>query len=262
MGIFRYSVAGTGIFVAAFILVPVVSILLKSMEGSSWDAFSNPQVMEAMRLSFFTASISTLIIVFAGTLVAYYLSRSSSPHGRFLGIALNLPMVLPPAVAGIALLAAFGREGILGGHLFQLGITLPFTTVAVIMAQTFVALPLYVRSLKAGFDGVDKNLESASCILGASNFTTFLKVSIPLSMTPLLAGVVLSWARALGEFGATIMFAGNFVGKTQTMPLAVYSALQSDIFSALALSSLLVVVSLIILIAFEVIAGRWGAASA
>jgi len=160
---------------------------------------------------------------------------------------IDLPMVLPPAVAGIALLMAFGRRGLLGPSLSSIGIELPFTVAAVVIAETFVAAPFYVRSAKAGFAGVDRKLEQMSALLGVSNFRTFLRITLPLSAPSLFGGLLMTWARALGEFGATIMFAGNFPGRTQTMPLAIYSGLESNLDSALALAVILVIVSFAIL---------------
>ena len=245
----------TGVAVAGFILLPVIAVFI-SVSDVSPGMLLSEDVMAAVRLSLFTATLATLLIVIIGTPVAYLLARSSSPLRRFLEVIINLPMVLPPAVAGIALLAAFGREGILGRYLASAGITLPFTTAAVVIAQTFVALPLYVRSARAGFAGVSRTFEGASYTLGASEFTTFLRVSLPLAKGAIIAGVIMSWARAMGEFGATIMFAGNFVGRTQTMPLAVYSALQVDMGKALVLAALLILISFFILFAFEMIPKR------
>jgi molybdate transport system permease protein len=173
-----------------------------------------------------------------------------------------VPIVLPPAVAGIALLMAFGRRGLLGAPLADAGISIAFTTVAVVLAQCFVAVPFYVRSAKAGFQGVDRGLEQTAYTLGESPFGTFRRVTVPLAFPSLLAGGVLCWARALGEFGATIMFAGSFRGRTQTMPLAIYAALESDLGAALALGTILVVVSLAVLGLVRWLTGRQEAAVA
>ncbi len=244
-----------GVVVAVFILFPIAAVLI-SASAASPEALLSHEVLAAVRLSLLTASIATLLIVIIGTPVAYHLARGSSPLHRLLEVTLNLPMVLPPAVAGIALLAAFGREGIAGRYLASMGITLPFTTAAVVIAQTFVALPLYVRSARAGFASVSSTYEGASYTLGASELTTFFRISLPLAKGALLAGIIMSWSRAMGEFGATIMFAGNFPGRTQTMPLAVYSALQFSMDRALVLAALLVLLSFLILLAFEVIPSR------
>ena len=243
------------IAVAAFILLPVASVLVST--GSALPGvLISYEVLAAVKLSLLTATLSALVIVIIGTPVAYYLSRGESALHRLLEAVLTLPMVLPPAVAGIALLAAFGREGIVGRYLAAVGINIPFTTAAVVIAQTFVALPLYVRSARAGFQGVSPVLEGASYTLGAGELATFLRVSLPLAKSAILAGVIMSWARAMGEFGATIMFAGNFVGRTQTMPLAVYSALQVSMDRALVLAALLIFISFLILLAFEAVPER------
>jgi molybdate transport system permease protein len=165
-------------------------------------------------------------------------------------------MILPPAVAGIALLMAFGRQGLLGPALLSIGIELPFTTAAVVMAETFVAAPFYVRAAKAGFASVDRGLEQMSAVLGVSSFRTFFRVTLPLAGPSLFGGVLMTWARALGEFGATIMFAGNFQGRTQTMPLAIYIGLESNLESALALSVILIVVSFGILAAVRAVSPK------
>jgi molybdate transport system permease protein len=236
---------------AAFVLLPVAAVLLGA-EGSLGELLSR-EAMAAVRLSLLTATLSTLVVVLLGTPVAYLLARRRL---RLLETALNLPLVLPPAVAGIALLAAFGREGVMGRYLAELGVSLPFTTAAVVVAQSFVALPLYVRSAKAGFAEVSRSLEGVAYTLGAGEMSTFLRVTLPLARGSMLAGIVLSWSRAVGEFGATIMFAGNFAGRTQTMPLAVYSALQVSMQSALAMSALLVMLSLGVLLTFEAVSRR------
>ena len=208
------------------------------------------------QLSLLTATLSTLITFGAGTPVAYLLARQSFFGKSVVDTLIDLPMVLPPAVAGIALLMAFGRRGLLGPAFSSLGIELPFTTAAVILAETFVAAPFYVRSAKAGFGGVDRKLEQMSALLGVSNLETFLRITFPLAAPSLLGGLLMTWARALGEFGATIMFAGNFPGRTQTMPLAIYSGLESNLDSALVLSFLLVIVSFGILFAVRAISPK------
>src|SRR5581483_4044828 len=166
----------------------------------------------------------------------------------------DLPIVLPPAVAGAALLMAFGRRGLLGPWLAVLGLEIPFTTTAVVMAQAFVAAPFYVRAARAGLAAVDPVLEGVSRTLGESALGTFRRVTVPLAMPALLGGAVMTWARALGEFGATIMFAGNFPGTTQTMPLAIYVAMERDLPAALVLASILIVASFVVLLGFKTLA--------
>ena len=190
------------------------------------------------------------------------LARRHFPGQILLDSLIELPMVLPPAVAGIGLLMAFGRRGLFGPLLASMGISVGFTTAAVVMAQFFVAAPFFVRAARSGFVGVDRELEHVSHTLGVSNWTTFWRVTVPVAFPSLLGGAVMCWARALGEFGATIMFAGSFQGRTQTMPLAIYAALESDLDAALVLSAILVVVSFAVLVALRMVVGRRLAADA
>jgi molybdate transport system permease protein len=172
---------------------------------------------------------------------------------------LDLPIVLPPAVAGLALLLTFGRRGLFGQLLETLGLSIPFTTVAVIMAETFVAAPFYIRSAQTGFTNVAHHLAESASDLGAGNWQVFRRVTLPLAGTALLAGAILSWARALGEFGATILFAGSFIGRTQTMPLAIYQALETDLSSAIAIGAILILISSVFLVILRLIThGRIG----
>ncbi|GCC11423.1 sulfate transport system permease protein CysW [archaeon] len=248
-----YTIAG--VIVAVFIFFPIVSVVINAFHAPPALLLSHDTVA-AIKLSLITATVSTLIIFILGTPLAYYLARNNSAFSRALDLLLGLEMVLPPAVAGIALLAAFGRTGILGRYLAVFGITLPFTTAAVVIAQTFVALPLYVNPVRAGYASINRNLEGAAFTLGASELYTFLKISFPLARNATLAGAIMSWSRAMGEFGATIMFAGNFVGRTQTMPLAVYSALQVSFNKAMVVAAVLILISFVILIAFGAISKR------
>jgi len=227
--------------------LPIFAIFWKSIGVNFFtDAFA-PTALAALRLSLLTSSLSTLLAVAAGMPLAYILARWKF-HGRtVLELLVDLPVVLPPSVAGLALLIAFGREGVFGRYLTPLGISLPFTTVAVVMAQTFVSAPLFVRSAKAGFIEVDPQLEEAAFVEGAGELQLYRFVMLPLAWRSLLTGTILTWTRALGEFGATIMFAGNLVGKTQTMPLAIYLGLEQSLGVALALSVMLVVVSVALL---------------
>jgi molybdate transport system permease protein len=217
---------------------------------------SDRVVVSALWLSLVTTAATLLLVVLAGTPTAYLLARRDFPGKHLLDTLIDLPMVLPPAVAGVALLMAFGRRGLLGPWLGSIGVELAFTTAAVVLAQAFVAAPFYVRSARAGFAGVDPVLEGVSRTLGASALRTFWRVTVPLALPSLLGGAVMTWARALGEFGATIMFAGNFVGRTQTMPLAVYQSMESDLNVSLTLSTILVVVSFAVLLVFRVLVRR------
>jgi molybdate transport system permease protein len=228
--------------------VPLVALVARTLQmGALGPALRNPTVLAALQLSLATASVSLGVAIVLGTPLAYALARVPFPGRGAVEALVEVPIVLPPAVAGIALLMAFGRRGLLGAPLAEAGVTLAFTTAAVVVAQCFVAIPFYVRAAKAGFQGVDRELEQTAYTLGESPFGTFRRVTVPLAFPSLLAGAVLCWARALGEFGATIMFAGSFRGRTQTMPLAIYGALESDLGAALALGTLLVAVSVAVL---------------
>jgi molybdate transport system permease protein len=240
-----------------FLVLPVAAILVKVAQATApLDALGSSVVTEALRLSLVTSSISAAVAAVLGTPVAFLLARYRFPGRAVVDSLVDLPMVLPPAVAGLGLLMAFGRRGILGGALDVLGLELAFTTAAVVMAQTFVAAPFYIRSAKAGFEGVDRELERVSATLGSSRLRTFFRVTVPLAGPALMGGAVMAWARALGEFGATIMFAGNTIGRTQTMPLAIYIAFQNDLTASLVLAGILVVVSFAVLFTFKALLGR------
>jgi molybdate transport system permease protein len=197
-----------------------------------------------------------------GTPLAYLLARRTFRGHTVLESLIELPMVLPPAVAGIGLLMAFGRRGLLGEPLGALGISLGFTTAAVVLAEFFVAAPFYVRAARGAFGATDRELEIVAHTLGVSDWATFWRVTVPVAFPALLGGAVMCWARALGEFGATIMFAGSFQGRTQTMPLAIYAALETDLDAALVLSALLVLVSFGILLVLRLVVGRLGGSNA
>jgi molybdate transport system permease protein len=239
--------AAAGLLVL-FLAVPLVALVLRTVQlGALGPALRNPTVLAALRLSLVTSFVALGVAVLLGTPLAYALARVPFPGRGAVEALVEVPVVLPPAVAGIALLMAFGRRGLLGQPLADAGISLAFTTAAVVLAQCFVAVPFYVRSAKAGFQGIDRELEQTAYTLGESLFGTFRRVTVPLAFPSLLAGGVLCWARALGEFGATIMFAGSFRGRTQTMPLAIYAALETDLGAALALGTILVAVSVAVL---------------
>jgi molybdate transport system permease protein len=212
-----------------------------------------------MTLSLLTTAAAMSIVLMTGIPLAFFLARRPFPGSRVIDTLVDLPIVLPPAVAGIALLVAFGRNGMVGRWLATMGVTLGFTTAAVILAQVFVAAPFFVRAAKSGFQRVDIDLEDAAADLGASPLRTLRTVTFPMALPSLLAGAVLAWARALGEFGATIMFAGNFPGVTQTMPLAIYARFGAgDLTSALILSLVLLIASVIVLFGLRLLASRTG----
>ena len=227
----------------AFLILPLLAIFLKILPQSHvWQTLREPFVTQALRTSLITSLSSLALTVAFGTPLAYALARRRVPGATLLDTLLDLPMVLPPTVAGVALLMTFGRRGLLGPWLDALGIQVVFTMAAVVLAQSFVSMPLYVRAAQAGFRGVDPELERVAYTLGYSATRTFLRVTVPLAFPALLSGAVMAWARALGEFGATIMFAGNLTGRTQTMPLAIYIAMESDLTTALVLATLLIIV--------------------
>lgn len=233
-----------------FILVPIVALIWRAFTAESLgDVITSPILRDAVRVTLVTSLLALAVTIAAGTPLAYILARKRFPGRGLLDVLIDLPLVLPPVVAGIALLMAFGRRGILGGALDSAGINIPFTTTAVVMAQVFVASPFYIRAAKVGFQGVDTSLENISQALGVSPWQTFLRVTAPLAMPSLIAGVVLAWARAMSEFGATLLFAGNFQGRTQTFSLAIVSATEVDLGAALVLSVILLVISLILLLA-------------
>jgi molybdate transport system permease protein len=210
-------------------------------------------VLEALRVSGLSTALVLLVSLVMGTPLALLLARRRFPGSGALDTLVDLPIVLPPAVAGLALLLTFGRRGLLGGPLAAIGVELPFTTAAVVLASLFVAAPFYVRAARAGFLAVPTEIEEAARVEGASEWQVFWHVSAPAAAPALMGGAILCWARALGEFGATIMFAGSFQGRTQSMPLAIYAALESDPDAAIALSVLLLAIAGLMLLAFR----RW-----
>lgn len=235
-----------------FLGVPLASLLFHEPIGMLWNAVQEPDVLQALELSLLTTTISTFFSVVLGLPVAYILARLDFPGRKFLETLVTMPTVLPPVVAGVALLLTFGRFGLIGHYLDLIGITIPFTTVAVVMAQTFIAAPFFVNSAKAGLSQLDRRYELAAYTLRASPLYTFRRVTLPLIAPALLSGIGLSWARALGEFGATITFAGNFQGVTQTMPIAVYLAAEDDLDKSIALSVVLLAVSFGVLLALQI----------
>jgi molybdate transport system permease protein len=252
--------AGTAatVLYVSFIGLPLVALTVQAMAEGFFASLTSPIVYHALRLSAITTTVSLLFIVAVGTPLAYYLARRQSPVLRVVDFLIELPIVLPPVVAGVALLMAFGRNGVLGPTLEGMGIMLPFTTIAVLFAQIFVAAPFYIRAARLGFQAVDTRYEDLSQTLGVSPWHTFWRLSLPLAWPALLGGMALSWARALSEFGATLMFAGNFMGRTQTLPTAILSAMESDVPAALAISVLAMAASALVLIALGFAGSRGG----
>ena len=239
----------------AFLLFPLVGLLLRAPWRTLPQVLADAQALDALRLSLTTASAATAISVVLGVPLAWVLARARFRGRSLLRALVTLPLVLPPVVGGVALLFALGRRGFVGQYLDQwFGITLPFTTAGVIVAETFVAMPFLVVTVEGALRSANRGLEEAAATLGSRPFTTFRRVTLPLIAPSLVAGAVLCWARALGEFGATITFAGNLPGVTQTMPLAVYQALERDPDAAVALSLVLLLVSITVL---ALLRDRW-----
>ena len=235
-----------------FLGIPLAALLIREPPALLWNLIKQPEVLQALQLSIVTTFVSLFLTVLFGLPVAYVLVRTRIPGRRFLQTLVTMPTVLPPVVAGVALLITFGRFGLLGQYLTPLGISIPFTTVAVVMAQMFVSSPFFVNSARAGLEQLDPRYESAAHTLRASEFYTFWRVILPLIRPILLTGAGLAWARALGELGATITFAGSFPGITETMPIAVYNAANTDIDSAVALSVVLLAISFAVLISMQI----------
>jgi len=254
----RALVAVLALLLLLFILLPLVALVLRTTPATLAASLGQPAATSALSLSLETTAVSLFLALLLGTPAAYLLARRRFPGKRLLDSLVDLPIVLPPAVAGVALLVAFGRFGLFAAPLNLVGVHLSFSTAAVVLAQLFVASPFYIRSARAGFSGVDRALEDASATLGYSGWGTFRRVTVPLALPSLLGGAVLTWARALGEFGATILFAGNLQGVTQTMPLAIYETLEGngDIDGAASLSVLLVIASLVVLLVVRLFGER------
>jgi molybdate transport system permease protein len=255
----------TSVFAAVLILavtlylaLPVAALFFKITPELFLSSLGNPEVISALYLSFFTTIISLAAVLLVGTPFAYFHTKLDYPGKVVVDTMIDLPLVLPPAVAGVALLVLYGRVGLLGRYFNLFGVQLAFTTTAVIMAQIFVASPFYLRQAKSLFGQLDPAYELTARTLGASPLRIFALVSVPLTAGGLVSGAVMTFGRALGEFGATIMFAGNLPGVSQTMPLAVYVGMESDYTIGIAISMLLVIISFAIMIAVRLIARKEG----
>ncbi len=246
------AVAG---LLALFLALPVAVLVIRSVVGGSLaSALGTQVVLDALSLSLGTTAVSLVLTVVLGLPLAFVLARRPFRGSGLLEAVVDLPIVLPPAVAGLGLLLVFGRRGLVGD---ALGLEIPFTTLAVILAQTFVSAPFFIRSARAGIAGVDRDLEDAARVDGASELQLFRTVTVPLAGAALAAGLVMTWARSLGEFGATIMFAGNVEGRTQTLPLVVYGEFQAgDLDASIAAAAILVLAAFGVLVAVRVF--RWG----
>lgn len=250
----RAAVAAAALVLLAFVALPLAALVVRLPPQQLVAALATPAAREALQISLVTTTISLAITIALGTPLAYALARATFWGKRVLDAVVDLPIVVPPAVAGLALLLVFGRSGAFAPVLRAFGVQLSFTTAAVVLAQVFVASPFYVRGARAGFASVDRTLEAASATLGMGPLRTFAFVTVPLALPALLGGAVLSWARALGEFGATIMFAGNLAGVSQTLPLAIYLDLEGgslDVATALAVA--LVAISLVVVLGLRVL---------
>ena len=239
----------------AFLVLPLVGLIVRAPWSTLPRRLVAPDVLDALRLSLVTATTATVVSMLLGVPLAWLLARASFPGRRVVRALVTVPLVLPPVVGGVALLLVFGRRGLVGTWLDRwFGVTLPFTTPGVVVAEAFVAMPFLVISVEGAIRAADLRYEEAAATLGATRWTVFRRVTLPLVAPGLAAGGVLCWARALGEFGATITFAGNYPGTTQTMPLIVYNALESDPPAAIVLSLVLLAVSIAILAALR---ERW-----
>lgn len=254
------GVVGLAVGVGVLLGLPVVVLVVRAVvDGALAEALRTPVVTDALVLSLTTTAASLVLTVALGLPLAFVLARRRFRGSSILETVVDLPIVLPPSVAGLALLLVFGRYGLIGGSLSALGIVIPFTTAAVVVAQTFVAAPFFIRSARTGFGAVDSDLEDAARVDGARELLVFRWVTVPLASSALAAGLVMSWARALGEFGATIMFAGSVPGRTQTLPLVVYAAFQAgDLDASIAAAAILVLAAFGVLVAVRVF--HWGRA--
>jgi molybdate transport system permease protein len=239
----------------ALIVVPLMALLRGTDLAALPGHLSDPAVLPALRLSVLTTVTTTAVSIVLGTPLAWLLARSTHPLVPWVRAVVTVPLVLPPVVGGVALLLAYGRNGLVGRFLdTAFGVSIPFTTVAVVLAEIFVAMPFYVVAVEGAMRAVDSRFDEVAATLGASRWRTFIRVGVPMAAPGVAAGAALAWARALGEFGATITFAGNFPGRTQTAPLAVYAALEQSPEAAVSLSVTMLIASLIVLGALR---GRW-----
>ena len=242
--------------VTLYLALPVAALFLRTTPNLFLSSLGNPEVVSALWLSLFTSMVTISVVILLGTPFAFFHSRSRYPGKVLIDTLIDLPLVLPPAVAGLGLLLLYGRTGLIGRYLDLFGITIAFSTLAVIMAQIFVASPFYIRQAKALFEQMDPAYEQTARTLGATPLRIFLGITIPLTANGLVSGAVMTFARALGEFGATIMFAGNLPGVTQTMPLAVYGGLEGNFNIGITIAILLVILSFAIMMAIRFFARR------
>jgi molybdate transport system permease protein len=248
------SVAAVAALIALFLGLPVVALVARAvLDGSLAASLTSRIVLDALVLSLATTVVSLALTVAFGLPLAFVLARRTFPGKGWLEAVIDLPIVLPPSVAGLALLIVFGRRGLFAGPFDVLGFVVPFTTIAVVLAQTFVSAPFFIRSARTGIASVDRDLEDAARVDGASEGQLFRSITMPLASAALAAGLVMTWARSLGEFGATIMFAGNIAGRTQTLPLVVYGEFQAgNVDSSIAAAAILALAAFGVLVAVRV----------
>jgi molybdate transport system permease protein len=257
----RRAALAFGLPMLALLAAPMLGLLLGTSPSDLMAGIQHPLFSAALALSARTTVCSLIIIVILGTPLAWWLATGPRHQTRWVELVADLPIVIPPAVIGIALLQTFGRGGIVGSLLIEWNIQIPFSTTAVVLAQVVVAAPFYIQSASAAFHRVDPNVIIVARTLGHTSWSTFWRVTIPLALPGLLGGAALAWARALGEFGATLLFAGNFPGTTQTMPLAIYRALEADVRTAVALSLVLAVCGVALLFLLRWLPALWLAKS-
>jgi len=258
----RLALGLAAALLAVYLALPVLTLVARALGGGALlDSLGSPAIREALGLSLVTTLASLSITVAIGTPLAFLLARRRFRGAGLVEVVVDLPLVLPPSVAGLALLLAFGRRGLVGESLDAAGLTIPFTTLAVVLAQVFVSAPFYVRAARAGIESLPRDLEDAARVDGASEVGVFRHVMVPLAAPALGAGLVMAWARSLGEFGATILFAGNVTGRTQTLPLVVYAEFGAgDLDAAIAAATVLVLAAVGVLAAVRL--GRRGRAYA
>jgi len=248
---------GASIPLTLFLILPFLALVL-TVHPKQWLAsITQPMAVSAFELTLETSSIATFICIVFGTPIALLLGNHKFRGRDILAIIVNFPMAIPPVVSGVCLLLAFGRMGLLGSHLHAVGIDLSFSTAAVVMAQVMMAAPFFIKTAMTGIETVDPSLEEAAKVCGASQWRIFWSVTLPLARPALVTGTLLAWGRALSEFGATMMFAGNFQGKTQTLPLAVMSAFDTDLDGAVAISTIALILSALVLGATRLLTKRW-----
>jgi len=251
-GLFKMILASICGICVLFLISPIIALFTFPW-AKSIDLILDSFVLQAVIVSLKSTFISLLIIMILGMPTAYYMARYSFKGKKIVETILQIPLVLPPAVAGLLLLVTFGRNGLIGKYISPFGIQLPFTFVAVVIAQVFIAVPIFIRAARDGFEKVDRELENSAAVMGASHLQVLYHITLPLSKNALITGAILSWARALAEFGATILFAGNLAGKTQTLPLAIYTAMEKDVNLSMGIAVCLVVVSIAVLVILKYI---------